>query len=154
MNSRRFAAALTAASTVTAAALAITASPAFASDTTFSVTVKHSNGTIVSTISGNVKWLNRSVMLTDISQYVRGGECAYATVDSWMLNRLVDYRTTTVRCPASNYTYTLGDILINGNNLDDNGDGVPDGLYSAVTEVYINLYDKDHGNDATQVRKR
>ncbi|WIM99903.1 hypothetical protein ACTOB_003571 [Actinoplanes oblitus] len=136
------------------AALVATAGPALASDTSFSVTVKHSNGTIVSTMSGNVVWYNRSAALTNIKQYIRGGECSYAAISSYSVLGVVDYRNTAKRCPSSNTTYSLNNILLNGNNEDSDGDGQPGPLLEAITDIDIELLDVNDDRHAFQVLRR
>ncbi|WP_203897888.1 hypothetical protein [Virgisporangium aliadipatigenens] len=86
-----------------------TSAPALASTASFDVSVTHSSGVLVSRMTGDFRWLNQSVTITNIRQYVKGGECAYGLFDGWHDNPdeaiWLDTRTTRERCGSGSGTW-------------------------------------------------
>ncbi len=116
------------------AAACLTATPAYATDYSFSVTHKHANGTVAIRTYGDIDWHNRSVSLRNITLWVRAGECGRAGFFGFSGGG-TDYKTTSQRCAgSSNQTFTnIPDITLDGSDI-----------YGGLRYIDISAQDDSH----------
>ena len=134
-----------------AAMLTATFNVASAAPTTFYVAAVHSGGAgaTATSATGNIAWSSsfKTVTLTNVRMFVKGGECAYLSIAGRQGSTIV----TEVRhfpdgpnfyCPSSDRTYSLGTVTLTS---------VPAG---GVDHVNFDIYDVDHSGHGWAVCKR
>jgi hypothetical protein len=116
---------------VVAAVAVTTAGVSSAAPAAFTVAVKHSSGTVATSLSGHMRWSTslKTVTLTDMSLYVRSGEHATMTFGGYQGTTLV---TPLFRLDDQHASTPVGGISLTAS--------VPGG----VQHVIIRLYDDQH----------
>ncbi|MGI5521434.1 hypothetical protein ACQEUX_10795 [Micromonospora sp. CA-259024] len=115
----------------------VVATPAQATDYTFSVSYHHAaSGALAVRVRGDIEWHNRSVSLRNIRLWVRAGECGRGGFFGF--GGVIDYRTTAERCAGSANTEfsNITDITLDG---DTGTAGV------AINYIDITAIDETHG---------
>ncbi len=116
MSRRRISSVVAAAMVGMAATMGVS-TPAKATDTSFRQEYRHSSGAIAVIVKGNIRWLNRSVTLTNIEIFAKGGECGQGKFIGYAGSVIVDDDYTGAHCPAVDQWGRVGDVTLDGSQV-------------------------------------
>jgi hypothetical protein len=113
-----------------------------ASPASFQVSHVHAAGAgaIATSLKGDFIWLNRSVRLVNVQQYIKANECADATIDAYHGSTFLNSYYVQLGCGGSSNTwYNLGEIVMS-----------PATCECGILELRITVRDQTHEAQTTR----